>query len=169
MRVSEYEGSRVDVDLDSLRPLPLGITEGSLPDGSVVDLARFKAACFYVARKVGGRVLRIELRSNIPTSYAYARLELDDRETTVLCNKAYPVIAFTDKPRPYMSHEFTEEPEVAALFASVSFHPVPLETLKAHPDAWLASMDAGEQKYFRYEMRSWGIRQIGDFVFNDWD
>ena len=157
----------VDFDLD---PLPPGITCGARPDGERVDLTAFKAAAHYAARAAGGTVSRFDLDRPY-TSYAHAVLDLPGSAVAVLCNRAYPAVAFSDEPDGlYLTRSYVDIPKLAAAFTEASFQPVPLSVSTAAPSTLsLDALSKAERAHVRYWIRYGRLSQAGDVIFNDWD
>ena len=155
--------------LEALLP---GATSGIRPGGQCVDPAAFKAACHHAARAVAGRVARFEPEHSPYTSYLYAVLALPGCHVAVLCNRAYPLLAFSGDPDGlYMTRRYVDEPALAAAFEEVPpFHALLASALSCPPSA--VSLDAlsePEQANVRYWIRYGRLEQAGDLLFNDWD
>jgi hypothetical protein len=157
----------------ALDTLPPGATVGIRPDGQRVDPAAFKAACHHAARALGARVALFEPEHTPHTSYLYAVVELPGgRPVAVLCNRAYPFLAFSDEPDAlYMTRRYVDEPTLAAAFAEVPpFQAIPASALSSPPGAVsLEGLPEREQEHVRYWLGYWRPPQAGDLLFNDWD
>ncbi|MGB3541355.1 hypothetical protein [Rubrivirga sp.] len=150
--------------------IPPGITVGVQPDGQRVDLSAFKAAAHYSARIAGGSVVRFDFDRPY-TSYVHAVLDQPGGAVTVLCNRAYPAVAFSNETESvYMTHPFVEAPTLSAAFSDSSFQTVPLSVLTAPPaDISLGALSESERKTVRYWIKYGRLHQAGDLIFNNWD
>ena len=117
-------------------------------------------------------MVRAELDRRPYSTYVYSVLESESRSVTVLCNVAYPVLAFSDEPdNLYLTRRFVDESALAAAFSDVSpFHVASFEMLTAETSAAsLDAMSASEAATVRYWIRYGQLTQVGDLIYNDWD
>ena len=127
-------------------------------------------AAHHAARVAGGTVGGFEF-DRPSTSYFYAVLNVPERSIAALCNRAYPIVAFSDEPdNLYLTRRFVEESVLASAFEESSFQVAPYQILISAPSA--ASLDAlggPERENVQYWIRHGDLSQTGDLIYNDWD
>jgi hypothetical protein len=141
-----------------------------LPAGITCDLnvpaPHFKAACYEVAREHGAFV--VGFPESVGTlNYYRCILRWRDVEFAVICNHAYPYIAFsptTDAEELVL--EFFDQPELGKSFEGVGFKCCRAEAL----DAPLQSSDTRQLRPSELaDVRYWRPDKVGHAIFNWYD
>jgi hypothetical protein len=135
-----------------------------------IDPKHFRSACHGVARIAKREVVRFE-EQRYPRSFHAATLTGHEDTISILCNIAYPWIAFTaaeDHAAGPLS--FVDDDQLAnALRTEIEFEPLPRRWLDAHlDDGLLAGLGREERAQIDY-WRRFGPLRVGDVIYNCWD
>lgn len=169
---------RMEAGMERLDPLPQGITGFDVPSEVLsIPGSRFKAACYAVARSMGGQVTSfLERERRHEGNHHSAVLGMQENAVSVLCNHAYPFLAFVPPdayearrlvflPPGGLGQRFTELTEFRPLDPAFLAGPLAPEVL----GTVLKDLGPFELKQLRRWMKGSIASCIGNVVFNFWD
>jgi len=152
--------------------LPCGVTgfrrAHNVPLPST-NFASFKAACFEIARRLGGLVVLAEsCEGRVTPNFHRTRVSFGGRVVDVLCNAHYPLVGFAEPLEDgSLTLMYLDVSDLEGPFVETgSWRVLKLSELQARilPEtlSQLSEMELAQVK-------SWKAKTIGEVVFNFWD
>jgi hypothetical protein len=148
-----------------MRLLQTGIT--GFNTSAKVDAANLKRAVYAAAQAAGAKVGEIRLADGATPNFHQIDVDLGGRALVVLCNRHFPVAAFTERVDGMEIERFSDAPDgFAAALAEYEFVIGDVAELNRRVTGDdLKMLSPAEQ----HEAKYWKPKRVGDIIFNWWD
>lgn len=131
-----------------------------------VDFAAFKEAVHAAARSAGASLIRTVPGDGVTPNFHQADVQLGGRELSILCNRAFPIVAVVECPIVNGEMQPVDLPNLTDPMAENGYEVVfAAELARAIAPDDLQALSDSERDQAKY----WKPKCIGQVVFNWWD